>query len=180
MGNIATTEIQTFLDALGERYTRPATLYLLGGSALCLLGNPRRTIDIDYTFIAPSSDIEQLTATIDAIAEELRLDLDVVPIEEFIPLPDGSEQRHRWVGQFGQVAVYIYDPYSIALSKLSRGFEADLQDVLFLLRQKIITLPELSQFVESTLPKAKEFDINSSELRLYFNEVRRLLQGAEE
>ncbi len=179
MGNIATTEIQTFLDALGERYTRPATLYLLGGSALCLLGNPRRTIDIDYTFIAPSSDIEQLTATIDAIAEELRLDLEVVPIEEFIPLPDGSEQRHRWVGQFGQVAVYIYDPYSIALSKLSRGFEADLQDVLFLLRQKIITLPELSQFVESTLPKAKEFDINSSELRLYYNEVRRLLQGAE-
>lgn len=105
MGNIATTEIQTFLDALGKRYTRTATLFLLGGGALCLLGNPRRTIDIDYTFIAPPGDIDQLTDTIDALAEELRLDLEIVPIEEFIPLPDGSEQRHRWVGQFGKVAV---------------------------------------------------------------------------
>ena len=47
MGNIATTEILDFLKRLGERYVRPATLFLMGGSALCLLGNPRRTLDID-------------------------------------------------------------------------------------------------------------------------------------
>jgi hypothetical protein len=43
MGNLATSEIQGFLQRLGERYSHPATLYLLGGGALCFLGNPRRT-----------------------------------------------------------------------------------------------------------------------------------------
>jgi len=33
---------------LGKRYAREATLLLLGGSALCLLGSPRPTLDIDY------------------------------------------------------------------------------------------------------------------------------------
>jgi hypothetical protein len=38
-----------FLTRLRERYPNQATLYLLGGSALLLLGNPRQTLDIDYT-----------------------------------------------------------------------------------------------------------------------------------
>ena len=41
-------QIRAFLSALGNRYSRPAQLYLLGGSALCLLGSPRPTVDIDY------------------------------------------------------------------------------------------------------------------------------------
>lgn len=38
-----------FLTRLGEHYSNPATLYLLGGSALLLLGNSRQTLDIDFT-----------------------------------------------------------------------------------------------------------------------------------
>ena len=45
MGSLATTEIETFLHRLGEHYPHPANLYLLGGSALCFLGSPRRTMD---------------------------------------------------------------------------------------------------------------------------------------
>ena len=40
--------ILAFLDAFGKRYLQPTSLFLLGGSALCLLGNPRPTLDIDY------------------------------------------------------------------------------------------------------------------------------------
>jgi hypothetical protein len=39
-----------FLEQLGERFAGRGSLYLLGGSALCLLGSPRTTADIDYTF----------------------------------------------------------------------------------------------------------------------------------
>jgi hypothetical protein len=35
--------LQSFLQRLGERYPSAGILYLLGGSALCLLGNPRTT-----------------------------------------------------------------------------------------------------------------------------------------
>lgn len=48
MENVETDKIYAFLKALGERYPQPATLFLLGGSALCLLGSPRPTLDIDY------------------------------------------------------------------------------------------------------------------------------------
>ncbi len=174
MGSLATAEIKAFLRRLSDRYPHPATIYLLGGSALCFLGNPRRTVDIDYT-VDPTA--VALVAEIEALADEMRLELEAVPIEEFVPLPDGSAERHQWIGQFGALQVYVYDPYTIALSKLSRGFEADLQDVLFLLRKQIIALDELARYVETALPQAWDFDINPADLRLYFDEVKRQLQS---
>lgn len=172
MGSLATDEIKAFLRRLGDRYPHPATLYLLGGSALCFLGNPRRTADIDYTAEPMAT---ALVTEIESLADEMRLELEAVPIEEFVPLPAGSADRHQWVGQFGELRVYVYDPYTIALSKLSRGFEADLQDVLFLLRKQVIVLDELTRYVEVALPQAWDFDINPADLRLYFDEVKRQL-----
>jgi hypothetical protein len=173
MGSLATDEIEAFLHRLADRYPHPATLYLLGGSALCFLGNPRRTADIDYTMEPMAA---ALVTEIESLADEMRLELEAVPIEEFVPLPAGSVDRHQWIGQFGALRVYVYDPYTIALSKLSRGFEADLQDVLFLLRKEIIALDELARYVEAALPQAWDFDINPADLRLYFAEVKRQLQ----
>jgi hypothetical protein len=171
---LATAEVQAFLQRLGERYPHPVKLYLLGGSALCLLGSPRRTLDIDYTTEAPSAAGTQLQTAIDTLATEMRLELEAVPIAEFIPLPDDAHTRHRWVGQFGGLAVYIYDPYSIALSKVARGFEADLEDVLFLLRQNLIDLEQLTTYVTAALPTAWDFDIDPQEMQQHMAAVRRL------
>ena len=41
--------LERFLQRLGERYPGPGDLYLLRGCALCFLGNPRTTVDVDYT-----------------------------------------------------------------------------------------------------------------------------------
>jgi hypothetical protein len=48
MESVAKETIQIFLAEVGRRYDKPGVLYLLGGSALCLLGNSRPTLDIDY------------------------------------------------------------------------------------------------------------------------------------
>jgi hypothetical protein len=42
------SDIEKFLHQLGERLVTEETLYLIGGSALLLLGSPRGTLDIDY------------------------------------------------------------------------------------------------------------------------------------
>ncbi len=173
MGSLTTSEIKQFLHRLSERYPNSAKLYLLGGGALCFLGSPRRTVDIDYTLSHLQTDSETLTVTIEALAQEMRLELEAVPIEEFVPLPTDSKQRHQQVAKFGKLIVYVYDPYTIALSKLARGFESDLQDVLFLLRQRIITLDKLARYVDDTLPQAWDFEIDPAELRLYFTEIKR-------
>ena len=96
----------------------------------------------------------ELAKAITSLTDELRLELEFVPIDEFVPLPNNSAQRHRPVGQFGSLTVYVYDPYTIALSKLARGFETDLQDVVFLLREEIIGMADLSNYVEAALPLA--------------------------
>lgn len=176
MVEIGNPEIQDFLQRLGARYPGIGSLYLLGGSALCLLGSTRRTLDIDYTLEAPEGEVEQLQAIIEALAMELKLDLEAVPIREFIPLPGGVDTRHQRVDQFGGLTVYIYDPYSIALSKVARGFETDLEDLLFMLRQNLIELETLANYIGAALPQVWDFDIDPIELRQHLAELRRLYQ----
>ena len=49
MEPVTSIALQQFLKKLGEQFPHPAKFYLLGGSALCLLGSPRETLDVDYS-----------------------------------------------------------------------------------------------------------------------------------
>jgi len=167
--------LQSFLQRLGERYPGAGTLYLLGGSALCLLGNPRTTVDVDYAFELDAESVEQFEATVAELAAEMRLDVEGVPLGEFVPLPPQAHERRRLVGRYGQLDVYIFDPYSIALSKIARGFEADLEDVMFLLHEGLIEFGELERHFNTILPDAPKADIIPREFRDYFEEIRRRL-----
>ena len=173
MNTLTADDIKTFLKKLSERYTHSGTLYLLGGAAVCLLGNPRPTMDLDYASDVTSPD-PQLHAAMLTVAKEIRLDLEQVTFKEFIPLPSGAEQRHKRIGRFGQLEVYVFDPYSIALSKVARGFETDLEDVVFLLQRKLIALKELERMVQTALPRANEFDIDPREFRQNWATLQKL------
>lgn len=165
--------LRLFLQRLGARYPGSGTFYLLGGSALALLGNPRTTVDIDYTSEVEAGSQEQLEAAVTELAGEMRLDVEALPIDEFVPLPPRAIERRRLVGHYGQLAVYIFDPYTIALSKISRGFESDLEDVMFMLREGLIEFGELERHFDTILPDAPKADIIPGEFRDYFEEIRR-------
>ncbi len=173
MESVTAANLKLFLQRLGKRYPGPATIYLLGGSALCLLGSPRVTLDVDYTIEVAPEGAARFRAVLAELAAEMQLDLEDVPLAEFVPLPPGARERRRSVGRFGQLAAYIFDPYSIALSKIARGFEADLEDVVFMLREHLIEFDELERLFEQILPKAPEADIVPQEFRAYFEELRR-------
>jgi hypothetical protein len=169
--NLARDEIQEFLEQLAKQYTKAFDLYLLGGSALCFLGSQRRTVDIDCTIEAMPSDLE---AAIRDVSQMLQLEVEVIPIDEFIPLPPATSTRHQSIGKFGSISVFVYDPYSIALSKIARGFETDIQDVGYLLKQGTIDMTTLTGFVEQTLPEAWDYDIDPNEMRDHFHVVKQL------
>ena len=78
--------------------------------------------------------------------------------------------------KFGRIEVYIYDPYSIALSKIARDFDTDIQDVLFLLQHGIIKLDTLTKFVQNAIPLAWDYDIDPNELKTYLDVVKNLYQ----
>jgi hypothetical protein len=154
---------------MGQEISHPATFYLLGGSALCLLGSRRATLDIDYSIEGAAPEIE---TTLKRLASELMLDLEAVPLAEFIPLPAGALARRLFIGRFGHVDVYIFDLYSIALSKIARGFEADLEDVEYLLAQKLIDWQTLESHFQAVLPRSQSVDIDPKEFQQYFNTLK--------
>jgi len=167
--------LKQFLTRLGERYTEPATLYLLGGSALLLLGNLRQTLDIDYMTDLNPQQQQWLETIMNELAVEYQLDIEEVPIAEFVPLPAGAETRRKFIGRFGQIKVYLFDLYTIAISKIARGFESDMEDVVFLVKSNFIDLDELKKHFQSILPRAAQKDIISSEFQQYFNDLLRRL-----
>ncbi len=177
MEPITAANLRLFLQRLGERYQDPAEIYLLGGGALCLLGNPRVTLDVDYTTDMAAEDTARLQAVLAELAAEMQLDVEDVPVAEFVPLPPGAWERRRAVGRFGQLEVYIFDPYTIALSKIARGFEADLEDVLFMLGENLVEFAELERLFEQVLPGSAEADIIPQEFQDYFEELRRRFEG---
>jgi len=158
MKAVSKKSIQEFLERLGSRYPRNETLSLLGGSAMILLGGSRETMDIDY--VGDDIHKNEFQIVIERIAKELGLDTEAVPIEHFIPLPEGHERRRIHIGQYGNVNVYVIDPYSIALSKVDRGSDRDLDDLVFLIQRNHITLKELERVTQTGLAHAGKFDFH--------------------
>ncbi len=171
MEPVTVDSLNTFLQRLGESFPQHTAFYLLGGSALLILGNPRQTLDIDYTTDLDLPGQHALEQVMNRLAAQFRLDIESVPISEFVPLPPGSEARRQFIGHYGNLDVYIYDLYTIALSKIARGFDTDLEDVVFLVRQGLITLTELKKNFQAVLPRAASADISPKEFQQYFQDL---------
>jgi hypothetical protein len=154
---------------LGKRLESQTSFYLIGGSALILLGASRETINIDSIIENSDKNIQKI---LKELSNEMRKDLEYVALDEFIPLPAKSEQRHHFIGRYGKVDAYNFDPYNNALSKLDRGFESDIEDVVFLIKQGWASLPQLEQTVIDAIPQAEEFDMNLHELQEHLQAVR--------
>ena len=152
------TNLQSILTTLGEQVPPGSHIYLLGGSALTLLGSPRQSLDIDL--VGDDIHPNELHRTIMDKAKEMQLQVDIVPIDRFIPLPDGNKERSIYIGQFANLEIYVIDPYSIALSKLDRGLFTDFDDIIFLIKNDYITLEKLMQITENAISKAGKFDLH--------------------
>ncbi len=133
--------MRAFLATVGNRATSPAVLVLLGGSGLSLLGNHRLTLDIDYD--GEESTVDEFRALLEHVAAEMHIELEAVPLHRFIPLPPDADNRHIPVGRFGNLQVFVFDPYSIAFSAPDRGFDSVIEDVVFLLRRGFVEIGAL-------------------------------------
>jgi len=151
------SEIQSILQKMGARVPAGSELILVGGSALALLGNTRPTIDID--FIGDDVRPTAFHQSILQIAEELGIFADPVPLERFVPLSAGSQDRSIRIGQFGNLEIYVADPYSIALSKVDRGADTDYDDLLFLVQNGHVEMEKLEALLQAALPQASKFDL---------------------
>jgi hypothetical protein len=176
MEPVTSESLMEFLARLGKNAPDGTNFYLLGGSALSILGNPRKTLDIDYLAELSLENQPAFEKLVEQIANQLDLDVEEVSIAEFVPLPPNALARRRFIARFGNLDVFVYDLYTIALSKLARGFESDLEDLLFMLQSGLIDLSELDRFFQAVLPDVAKVDIDRREFNLYFNEVKKRFQ----
>ncbi len=167
------TEILSILHKFGERVPSNSRLVLVGGGALALLGSPRLTIDID--FIGDDIHLASLHRTIIQIAKELKIHVEPVPLDRFIPLPKGSEGRIIRIGQYGNLEIFVADPYSIALSKLDRGLDTDFDDIVFLIQKNYVNMDEFERMVKDALPHAHKYDFDPNIIE-HLQELKNRLQ----
>jgi hypothetical protein len=66
----------------------------------------------------------------------------------------------------------MFDPYSMAVMKIDRAFDSDMEDVVFLLRTERINLTALEGHIDDV---AKRYD-EPIKLRRNFEELKRNLK----
>jgi hypothetical protein len=167
--------IERFLRELGKRYRGGGRIYLVGGSQMVFTGFRGETEDIDYT-VQLEGDHQDFVLAIRSLIRELHISVEPAGPGDFIPLPTGWEERSRFVGRYGLLDVYTFDPVSTALSKIERGSSRDIDDVLALIREGIVSVAELRRAFDEILPRleTESLRVDEADFQHKFESVMRL------
>lgn len=144
------TAVESFLQQLGRSFHKPGRLYLVGSAALVHAGiRPGFTLDIDVQ--VGGANEGELIVAIQCLIQQMQVNVEFASPADFIPLPSQWESHAQYVGRYGEIEVFYFDFYSIALSKIERGNDRDIRDVKLLIEQRIILLDELDATYQETL-----------------------------
>ena len=143
-----------FLEALGATFRGRARLYLSGGEGMVWRGLRGTTRDVDIAYEVEPEHTEDWIRAIRRLKERLCINVEEADPSHFVPLPEGSAGRAEFIGRYGGVDVYLYDPYSIAFANLSRGHARDISDIRVLLSAAVLGAARLKELVEATLTDA--------------------------
>src|SRR5579885_2710391 len=170
-------QIEQFLIQVG-RTRQPGRLYITGGAALVHRGiRSGQTLDIDIQItIDPANLMTQI------VQLKQNINIEFSSPGDFIPLPQQWEARSEFVNRYGQVDVFYFDWYSIALSKMQRGSRQDIIDVQLLVDQKFVDMRELDLLYQDVLHKIGNppYDrllpnLTQQQFSQHYQAVRRLL-----
>lgn len=121
-----------------------------------------QTLDIDLAYSVASENHGEFIRVVQSLKHELALNIEEASPQDFIPLPIGYEERAKFIGRFGQLDVFHFDLYSVALSKIERGRDADFNDVLTLLQAGWLDFEMLEQHFREILPRLVEFSLKAN------------------
>ena len=146
------------MSALAREVREEVRVYLVGGTSAVLLGWRASTMDIDLV-MQPERDA--VLRAIPGIKERLHLNVELASPGQFIPVPEGWEERSRFICTIGHATFLHYDLYAQALAKVERGHARDLADVRAMLDRGVIeaaSARDYFQRVESALYRFPAID----------------------
>lgn len=127
--------IERFMRELGRAARREGRVYLVGGATAVLFGWRESTIDVDVKLV-PDSD--ELLREIPRLKTELDLNIELAAPSDFIPLPEGWEERSPLIRKEGKLSFHHFDPVAQALAKAERGHTQDLIDVRQMIKSGLV------------------------------------------
>ena len=126
--------IETFAKAKDE----PIELLLIGGLALSLYGLQRYTIDIDAEIRCGDETYFDLLEYLKNAGVAFNIS-DNISGWGIIPMPSDYKERAKTVYNSEYLTIKILDPVDFVFSKLMRGTEEDIRDILDVIHKINIT-----------------------------------------
>jgi hypothetical protein len=137
--------IREFLARLGDAARSPVRAYLVGGATAVLRGWRVATVDVDLTLEPEPREVYE---AIPRLKQALDLSVEFASPAHFVPELPGWRDRSLYVGTWGKLTVYHYDPYGQALAKVERGHEQDRADVRHLIDTGLVDPGRLRDLFE--------------------------------
>ena len=119
------------MQELAATAQSPGKVYFTGGATALLLGFREQTIDIDLKLDPEPKGVFEAIAR---LKNTLDLNVELASPDNFIPVPPDWREHSRHIVSIGSVEFFHYDFVLQALSKLERGHDQDLEDVVSLFR----------------------------------------------
>lgn len=141
--------LREFMAALGRETAGAGRIYLTGGATALLYGWRPMTVDID---LKADPEPPRLFEAIAHLKDSLQVNVELASPSDFIPeLPDWRS-RSIFIERHGQLDFYHLDPYSQALSKISRGHPRDLADINAMVASGLIAKGSLLEYFAAIEP----------------------------
>ncbi|MEO1133728.1 MAG: DUF6036 family nucleotidyltransferase [Cyanobacteria bacterium J06639_1] len=167
-------KLEKFMHRLGREARGSGCVYFTGGASALLVGWRKATVDVDLRLDPEPQGIFQ---AISKLKRELNINIELASPQDFLPPLPGWRERSVFIGQRDQVAFYHYDFTAQALSKLSRGYERDINDVKAMYEQKLFSVDDLLTCFKAIEPELIRFPSLSPEI--LEDRVRTFIQYAE-
>ncbi len=146
--------IRRFLRALGAAADTDGACYLTGGATAVLLGWRASTIDVDIRLVP---ETERLLRAIQALKNELRLNVELASPADFIPVHPDWKERGLFVAREGLLTFVHFDLYAQALAKVERAHSQDLGDVAAMLALGLVDRADALAYFEQIEPDLYRF-----------------------
>jgi len=154
-GPVTAARLTEFLTRLSREYTRPARIFLVGGTSLLLDGAKNTTKDIDIVVQLSQPNDARFPEVVQRLRHQMNMAIEEVSPGDYIPLPSGSDERHVFVGQWKQLTVFKFDPVSTALAKIARSGVADTEDVIAMIEMGLLNIATLESAFHEILPSVE-------------------------
>ena len=147
-------KIERLMSLLSKEARGSGRIYFTGGASALLIGWRSTTVDVDIRLDPEPPGIFQAIAK---LKRELNINIELASPQDFLPPLPGWQDRCIFIRKKGQILFYHYDFTAQALSKLSRGYDRDLNDVQAMYEQKLFSLEKLYECYEAIEPELIQF-----------------------